>query len=60
MNDSDIQDLLNAFSDFMKHAESEIDYFEKQCEAKNYAQHFYEQKASELGVSVEYYLQEFV
>ena len=60
MNDNDIQEFLNAFDDFMKHSETEINsYFEWQ-EARSYTNSLYAQKAKELGVSVEYYLSEFV
>ena len=60
MNDSDIQQFLNAFDDFMKHAETEIDSYMKWQEARSYANSFYEQKAKELGVNVNYYIEEFV
>lgn len=60
MNDDDIQQFLLAFNDFMKHAETEINSNQRWMEARYHSQQFYEQKASELGVSVEYYLSEFV
>lgn len=60
MNDKDIQQFMNAFKDFMKHSTNEIDYYQKQKEAQNYTQWFYEQKAAELNVSTEYYIQEFI
>ncbi len=60
MNDSDIAQFLNAFDDFMKHAEEEIDSYLKWQEARSYANSLYEQKAAELNVSVDYYLAEFV
>jgi len=60
MNDEDITQFLKAFSDFMKHSEEQIDSFQKWEEAKNYTDLFYEQKAAELDVSVDYYIQEFV
>jgi hypothetical protein len=60
MNDSDIQQFINAFEDFMKHSETEIQSYDKWEEARNYANLFYEQKAAELEITVDYYLQEFV
>lgn len=60
MNDEDIRQFLSAFGDFMYHAETEIDSHEKWEEAKQYTEMFYEQKAAELEVTVDYYIQEFV
>ena len=60
MNDEDITQFMKAFSDFMKHSEEQIDSFQKWEEAKNYTGLFYEQKAAELEVTVDYYLAEFV
>ena len=60
MNDEDIRQFLSAFGDFMHHAETEIDSHEKWEEAKQYTEMFYEQKAAELEVTVDYYIQEFV
>lgn len=60
MNDEDIKQFMTAFEDFMKHSETEIDLYQKWEEAKHYTEMFYEQKASELEVTVDYYIQEFV
>jgi hypothetical protein len=60
MNDEDIRQFLSAFGDFMRHAETEIDSHEKWEEAKQYTEMFYEQKAAELEVTVDYYIAEFV
>ena len=60
MNEEDIQQFINAYEDFMKHAEKEIDSYLKFKEAESYTHSFYQQKAKELNVSIEYYLQEFV
>lgn len=57
MNDSDIQQFLLAFDDFMKHSETEIDSYLKWQEAPT---SYYEKKAAELEVTVDYYLAEFV
>jgi hypothetical protein len=60
MNDSDIDQFVNAFGDFMKHAETEIDSYSQWEEARSYTNSYYEQKAAELEVTVDYYLAEFV
>jgi hypothetical protein len=60
MNDSDISQFINSFEDFMKHAEEEIDSYLKWQEARSYTTSYYEQKAAELEVTVDYYLAEFV
>lgn len=60
MNDEDIKQFMTAFEDFMKHAETEIDSHQKWEEARNYTEMFYEQKAAELEITVDYYIQEFV
>lgn len=59
MNDEDIKQFMTTFEDFMKHAETEIDSHQKWEEAKDYTELFYEQKASELEVTVDYYMAEF-
>lgn len=56
MSEEDIAQFLNAFSDFMKHAEVQELYLE----GRQMMDLFYEQKASELNVSTEYYRMEFV
>jgi hypothetical protein len=60
MNDKDIEEFVRAFADFMKHSEVEELYYEGRQASKQYARLFYEKKAKEMGVSVEYYIQEFV
>ncbi len=60
MNDEDIQQFMNAFEDFMKHSEESIHSHHQWTEARYYSQQFYEQKAAELNVTVDYYLEEFV
>lgn len=60
MNDQDIQQFLNAFDDFLKHAEEEISAYLTWQEARSYASTYYEQRAAELEVTVDYYLAEFV
>jgi len=60
MNEEDIRQFLNAYEDFMKHSEVEIDSYLKWQEARSYTNTYYQQKAEEMNVSTEYYLQEFV
>lgn len=51
---------MNAYEDFMKHAEVAQFNHEAWVSAQQYTDHFYEQKAAELEVTVDYYIQEFV
>ena len=44
----------------MKHSEEQIDSHQKLEEAKQYTELFYEQKASELEITVDYYMMEFL
>ena len=60
MNEEDIQQFMDAFEDFMQHAEENIHSREQWEEARYYSQQFYERKAAELEVTVDYYLAEFV
>jgi len=60
MNDQDIEMFIKAFDDFMTHAETEIDAHEKWKEAEDYTNQFYEKKAAELEVTVDYYMSEFL
>lgn len=60
MNEEDIQQFLNAYEDFMTYSEKEIDSYLQWQEARYYTNTFLEQKAEEMNVSVEYYLQEFI
>jgi hypothetical protein len=60
MNDEDIRQFLTAFGDFMEHSETEIrkheDLISKWEEARKYTEGFYEEKAAELEVTVDYYM----
>ena len=60
MNDEDIRQFMNAFEDFMKQAEVEEFNHSAWTAARQYTDHFYEQKAAELEVTVDYYMQEFL
>jgi hypothetical protein len=60
MNENEIEQFTKSFEDFMKHAEVQELYHEGQTLARKYAKDFFEKKASDLNVSVDYYLMEFV
>ena len=74
MNDEDIKQFVKAFEDFMRHSEVEqlkyeirtpkhmvrIDNVEVAIPDENQLTASYEQKAAELEVTVDYYIQEFV
>jgi len=56
----EIAEFMTAFRDFMVHADEEIDAYEKREEARKYIEQEIEQKASEMEVTVDYYMQEFM
>lgn len=60
MNDEDICQFLQSFSDFMKHSETEIQKHEEYLKAKEYTNNLLEKKAAELEITVDYYMQEFL
>jgi hypothetical protein len=60
MNDEDIQQFIKAFEDFMKHASVEEQNYIRREAARKYTKSYYETKAAELDVSVDYYISEFV
>ena len=60
MNDEDIQQFMNAFEDFMEHANTEIDAHSKWEEARKYTENFYESKAAELEITMDYMMAEFM
>jgi hypothetical protein len=60
MIEENIKEFMNAYEDFMKHSQTEIDSYQKREEAKKHVEDFYEQKAAELEITVDYYMQEFV
>lgn len=60
MNDEDIQQFIKAFEDFMNHSEKEINDQKQWEEARKFTEGFYEEKAAELEVTVDYYMAEFV
>jgi len=56
----EIAEFMTAFRDFMKHADEEIDAYEKREEARMYIEEWIEKRASELEVTCDYYMQEFM
>jgi|TARA_B100000282_G_C31511342_1_gene389520 hypothetical protein len=56
MNEQDIDMFIKAFDDFLKHSETAIEEHKHREEARL----FYERRAAEHEVTVDYYLQEFV
>lgn len=56
MNDN----YLKAMKDFISQMKLDENDQKSQEAARQYVQHIYELKAKELGVSVEYYIQEFL
>jgi hypothetical protein len=60
MNEEDVMEFIQAFEDFMKHSEVEQFNHEAWVCAKQYTHHFYEQRAADLNITVDYYIQEFI
>jgi hypothetical protein len=67
MNDEDISQFMDAFNDFMKHAQvqemyhlGKQKYLEYEKYSKKIIQNEIERKAARLNVSVEYYVSEFM
>ena len=60
MNDEDIKQFMTAFEDFMKHADVEVQNYVRREAARQYTKSYFETKAAEMGVPVDYYISEFV
>ena len=60
MNDQDIEMFMQAFDDFMENATIEEKNYVRREAAREYTKSFFEKKASELEVTVDYYMQEFM
>ena len=60
MNDQEIEMFIKAFDDFMEHADVEMQNYVRREAARKYTKSFYEKKASELEVTVDYYMSEFL
>jgi hypothetical protein len=51
---------MTAFEDFMKHADVEVQNYVRREAARQYTKSYFETKAAEMNVPVDYYIQEFV
>ena len=60
MNDQEIEMFMKAFDDFMEHADVEMQNYVRREAARKYTKSFYEKKAAELEVTVDYYMSEFL
>jgi len=60
LTNQEIEQFLNSFCDFMKYADEEIRSFEQREEARMYIEEWIEKRASELEVTCDYYMQEFM
>lgn len=60
MNDEDMRQFLIAFDDFMNESTLEQKNQIRWESARRYTKGFYEKRAAELEVTVDYYMQEFV
>ena len=60
MNDEDMRQFLIAFDDFMNESTLEQKNQIRWESARQYTKGFYEKRAAELEVTVDYYMQEFV
>lgn len=60
MNDEDVKQFMTAFEDFMKHADVEVQNYVRREAVGQYTKSYFETKAAEMNVPVDYYIQEFV
>ena len=60
MNDEDVKQFMTAFEDFMKHADVEVQNYVRREAAQQYTKSYFETKAAEMNVPVDYYIQEIV
>jgi len=60
MNDEDVKQFITAFEDFIKHADVEMQNYVRREAARQYTKSYFETKAQELNVTVDYYMSEFV
>jgi len=60
MNDEDVKQFITAFEDFMKHADVEVQNYLCREASRAYTENYFETKAAELEVTVDYYISEFV
>ena len=60
MNEQDVEMFMKAFDDFMNHADVEMQNYIRREAVRKYNQSSMEQKAAEMEVTVDYYMQEFM
>ena len=60
MNEQDIEMFMKSFDDFMNHADVEMQNYIRREGVRKYNQSSLEQKAAEMEVTVDYYMQEFM
>ena len=60
MNEQDIEMFMKSFDDFMNHADVEMQNYIRREAVRKYNQSSLEQKAAEMEVTVDYYMQEFM
>ena len=60
MNEQEIEMFMKSFDDFMSHADVEMQNYVRREAVRKYNQSSLEQKAAEMEVTVDYYMQEFV
>ena len=60
MNEQDIEMFMKSFDDFMNHADVEMQNYVRREAVRKYNQSSMEQKAAEMEVTVDYYMQEFM
>ena len=60
MNEQDVEMFMKAFDDFMEHADVEMQNYIRREAVRKYNQSSMEQKAAEMEVTVDYYMQEFM
>lgn len=58
MNEQDAEMFIAAFDDYMSHSKNDSE--ENWENAREYTENFLEQKAAELEITVDYYMQEFM
>ena len=60
MNEDDIEMFIKAFDDFMEHADVEMQNYIRREAVRKFNQSSLEKKASEMEVTVDYYMREFM
>ena len=60
MNEEEIDMFIKSFDDFMEHADVEMQNYIRREAVRKYNQSYMEEKAAEMEVTVDYYMQEFM